>query len=73
MLTNLYAELARKGIKSPVKAVEIVLGCTNKTARNKMEGHTAFTVPEAMQVMDAYFDGCGFDFKYLFVLSDKSA
>ena len=72
MLNNLRAELTRKGLK-PEKAIEAVLGCTYKTAKSKLDGVTDFTVPEAIQVMQAYFAQENFEFEYLFATQDQES
>lgn len=52
-MNNLAAEMARYGIT--LNDVQNVLGCTDKTARNKVNGTTDFYVHEAMKLRDAYF------------------
>lgn len=52
-LNNLKAEMARKGYK--VADLVAVLGCSEKTARNKLNGGTEFTVGEAFKVRDEMF------------------
>lgn len=65
MLLNLKAEFARKNIDS-VKAIIDVLGCSEKTARNKLNCETEITVPEAVKIRSKYFKYDNFDFEYLF-------
>lgn len=69
MLTNLMAELARKGYKTSAQAqaVSKVLGCTEKTARNKIEGKSAITVTEAVAIIQEFFRDDNFSIEYLFV------
>jgi len=54
MLNILRGELVKKG-KAPAKAIIEALGCAEKTARNKLNGETDFTVPEAIKIIDMYF------------------
>lgn len=65
MLSNLKAEFVRKGIE-PYKGVMSALGCAEKTARNRLNGVTPFTVPEAHKIMECYFKNDGFSIWYLF-------
>lgn len=71
MLNNLKAELVRKGL-DPVRAIVLALGCSEKTARNKLNGVSAVTVPEAVRVIEEYFSGDDVSIEYLF-LTNKSA
>ena len=66
MLNNLRAELVRKGYKNPAEAVVAALGCTDKTARNKLDGITPVTVPEAIAIVERYFVKDNFTIEYLF-------
>lgn len=65
-MSNLSAEMARFGVS--VYNVQAVLGCSEKTARNKVNGSTEFTVAEAMKLRDAYFPGLRLE--YLFASTD---
>lgn len=49
MLSNLKAEFVRKNMDS-VKALVDVLGCSEKTARNKLNCETEISVPEAIKI-----------------------
>jgi hypothetical protein len=69
MLTNLMAELARKGYRTPTQAVRKALGCTDKTARNKVDGKSPITVPEAVAIIQECFAGDNFSIEYLFAQS----
>lgn len=73
MLTNLMAELARKGYRTPAQAVSKALGCTEKTARNKVEGRSPITVPEAVTIIQEYFAEDSFTIEYLFAQSKDTA
>lgn len=66
MLNNLRAELVRKGYNTPSEAVASALGCTPKTARNKLDGITPVTVPEAVKIIEVFFKNDSFTIEYLF-------
>ncbi|HRR78067.1 MAG TPA: hypothetical protein P5191_14905 [Ruminococcus sp.] len=72
MLNNLKAELVRKNL-SPEKAVEAALGCTNKTAKAKLNGESAFSVPEAISIVKRYFPDDNFGYEFLFENSEFNA
>lgn len=59
MTANLVAELIKKGIPAQRVAKEIAgtIGVTERTARNKINGITGFTVPEAVKINDVWFSG----------------
>ncbi len=67
MTNNLIAELVKAGIPARLVAKEVAktIGVNEKTARNKINGVTDFTVPEAVKINTAYFDG-GQSIEYLF-------
>lgn len=67
MVKNLIAEMIKFGCKPDQTAKKIanVLGCTEKTARNKINGLSAFTVPEAMRINEIVFKN-KFEIGYLF-------
>ncbi len=65
MLLNLKAEFTRKNMDS-VKALIDALGCSEKTARNKLNCETEISVPEAIKIRNKYFKNDNFDFEYLF-------
>lgn len=65
MLNNLKAELVRKELK-PGAAICAAIGCTPKTANEKLKGTKDFTVPEAFKIISNYFPDDGFSFEYLF-------
>jgi len=48
MFPNLSDALKDKGIT--LKAVSILIGCTEKTLQNKMNGITEFTLSEALLI-----------------------
>lgn len=66
MLRNLKAELIRKGYDKPEFVIAKVLGCSEKTSRNKMLGETAITVPEAVKIIESLFTNDQFTIDYLF-------
>ena len=59
MTNNLVAELIKLGIapRNVAKEVASTIGSSEKTARNKLNGVTEWTVPEAMKINDKYFGG----------------
>ncbi|MCH5352978.1 MAG: hypothetical protein J1E06_05895 [Acutalibacter sp.] len=72
MTRNLIAELVKKGIPPGNIAKEIAktLEVSEKTARNKLNGVTAFTFPEAVKINDDWFGGT-LNLEYLFKQSDR--
>lgn len=66
-MRNLCAEMARNGISNA--DIQKVLGCTDKTARNKTSGVTEFSVSEALKVRDAFFPTLRIE--YLFAVDEK--
>ena len=65
VLSNLRAELVRKNLV-PEQAIREVLGCTDKTARAKLNGDSDFSLPEAIKIMNIYFKDDGFQYEILF-------
>lgn len=65
MLSNLKAELVRKNLV-PEKAIEAVLGCSNKTAKAKLNGESDFSLPEAVRIVSCYFPNKEFEYEFLF-------
>lgn len=59
MTNNLVAELIKLGIapRNVAKEIAKTIGSSEKTARNKLNGVTEWTVPEAMKINDKYFGG----------------
>ena len=66
-MSNLAAEMARNGISNA--DLQSVLGCTDKTVRNKMAGATEFSVGEAMRIRDTFFPGLRIE--YLFAQAEN--
>ena len=65
MLSNLKAELVRKNLV-PEAAVKNAIGCTDKTARAKLNGDSDFTLTEAITIVNSYFADCNFSYEELF-------
>lgn len=61
-MDNLKAEMQRNGLT--VKDIMSTIGCSEKTARNKVNGETDFTYPEAEKVRNDLFPGLRME--YLF-------
>lgn len=59
MTNNLVAELIKLGVapRNVAKEIAMTIGSSEKTARNKLNGVTEWTVPEAMKINDKYFGG----------------
>ena len=70
MLNNLKAEYTRKGI-IPKVGVMTALRCSEKTARNKLDGKTPITIPEAMKIMNNDFKNEKFTLEYLFASDNQ--
>ena len=66
-MKNLLAEMARSGIR--VQDIQNLLGCTDRTVRNKMDGKTKFSVNEALKIRNALFPGLRVE--YLFADEDQ--
>ena len=65
MLHNLRVELVKQKLK-PIPAIMEALGCSESTARNKLNGNTDITLPEAVKLVDAYFTDSDIALKVLF-------
>lgn len=59
MTNNLIAEMVKIGVpaRSVAKEIAKTIGVTEKTARNKINCITGFTVPEAKRINDVWFKG----------------
>lgn len=68
-MRNLQAEIKRFGLSN--SDIQKVLGCSEKTARNKIHGETEFTITEAFRVRDTLFPGSRME--YLFAQDDNTA
>lgn len=67
-MRNLIAEMARYGFK--VKDIQNVLGCSEKTVRNKINGVTEFTYREAETIKNKLFPEL--QLEYLFYQAQKT-
>lgn len=58
-MNNLFVELLKIGIKpeQAAKSISEILQCSERTVRNKLKEVTAFTVPEAVKINEAFFGG----------------
>jgi hypothetical protein len=54
VLNILKGELIKRG-ENPTMAIIAAIGCSEKTARDKIRGKTEFTVREAAAIIDRYF------------------
>lgn len=74
MTLNLIAELVKLGIPANqvAKAVAKTIGSSEKTARNKLNGVTEWTVPEAVKINEEYFNGTQ-SIEYLFRKAAKAS
>ena len=61
-MRNLRAEMERYGVT--VADIQKILGCSEKTVRNKINGETDFTLPEAFKIKNEFFKG--YTLEYLF-------
>lgn len=52
-MKNLQAEMARYEVS--ISAIATIIGCTEKTLRNKIAGNTDFTYPEAHLIYKEFF------------------
>ena len=74
MTNNLVAELIRTGVspRNVAKEVARVIKVSERTARNKINGETDFTVPEAVKINEECFGGAQ-TLEYLFAQSAGEA
>ena len=68
-MQNLMAEMTRNNVR--ISDIQNLLGCTEKTVRNKLNGKTEFSVNEAMRIRDTYFPGLRVE--YLFGPAENTA
>ena len=71
-MNNLFIALTKKGIK-PEQAAKVIsrpLGCSERTARNKLKEVTDFSVTEAIKINEKFFDN-KYEIGFLF-RKDKS-
>lgn len=67
MYSNLRGEMTRHGVR--LSMVQNLLGVTEKTARDRVNGKSDFSVTEALKVRDAFFPGMTIG--YLFAHADR--
>lgn len=74
MSNNLIAELVKMGIapRNVVKEIAKTIEVSEKTARNKINGVTEWTLPEAVKINNEYFGGA-MSIEYLFAKSAAPA
>lgn len=74
MNSNLIAELVKKGIptRNVAKVIAKTVGVSEKTARNKINGITEWTLPEAIKINDELFERT-MSIEYLFERSKTPA
>lgn len=65
-MKNLKAEMERYGIT--ILDIQLLLGVSERTVRNKLSGETDFTYPEALKIRDAFFPN--YRMEYLFYRDD---
>lgn len=68
-MKNLIAEMARYGVTN--SDLQKLLGCSERTVRNKLNNERDFTIPEALKIRNTFFEGLTLE--YLFATEDKSA
>lgn len=67
-MKNLRAEMKRKGVS--VADIRATLACSEKTARNKVNGRTEFGISQATLIRDIYF--LGMRLEYLFASDEPT-
>lgn len=67
-MKNLQAEMQRRGVS--VGDIQMLLGCSERTVRNKIYENTDFTFPECLAIRNTFFKDIRLE--YLFA-SDKLA
>ena len=68
MLFTLKGELIKKKL-DPICAIVEAIGCSERTARNKLKGVSPFTIPEAIQILNKYFKSDNVSIEQLFTIS----
>lgn len=61
-MKNLQAEMSRYGVS--ISDIQSLLGCSERTVKNKLYGKTDFTFPECISIRNAFFNGIRLE--YLF-------
>lgn len=67
MLRNLKAEMARNGVSTEM--IMTVLGKSDKTTRDKINGKSGLYLSEALKIRDTLFPGLSLE--YLFSQADS--
>lgn len=52
-MKNLQSEMKRNGVSN--SDIKNLLGCSDKTVTNKLNGKTDFTIPEALKIHEVFF------------------
>lgn len=71
MHKNLNAEMVRFGVS--LDDIRVVIGKTGRTARDKVKGRVAFTLPEAVRIRDKYFPGMSLEYLFAESIDDHRA
>lgn len=66
-MRNLEAEMKRRGIGC--NDIGLAIGCSERSARNRVKGAQDFSLPEAIEVRNQFFPG--FLLEYLFATGDN--
>ena len=61
-MKNLIAEMARYSVSNA--DIQQILGCSEKTVRNKINEETDFSFPKTLKIRDTFFKG--YRLEYLF-------
>lgn len=69
MFPHLTAELKRKGIS--YKAIAKLIGCSERSVQNKVQGVTEFTLSEVLLIQENMFPE--YELRYLFKRAQASA
>lgn len=69
-MKNLIAEMARYGVTNV--DIQRVLGCSEKTVRNKLSGDTEFSFPETLKICEAFFVGLRFEYLFASDINDEN-
>lgn len=68
-MSNLVAEMKRYGVTNT--DIQKLLGCSDKTVRNKLNGETEFSYPEAEKIRNKFFPNLRME--YLFATDTKDS
>ena len=70
-MKNLLAEMARSGVQ--IQDIQNLLGCTDRTVRNKLDGKTEFSVNEALKIRNALFPGLRVEYLFAETFEPQTA